>query len=1324
MYSEPLLRSMVPGPPINSPIFGAKLEDAIQISHIPGKPLVPAVLYRCAVFLEAKGIDEVGLYRVPGSHANVQRLRKLFDTGKDYDLLAMKGTDPNDIATLLKLYLRECLVFAPTLSIGSVLFKALLGGYYDGVDNSADRYMGLRIVWGGLLQDVEYNVQEWSENEVEDSDELQQFGTGRDHATVGKEEYIESDMQQHQYHFRQHKDHHNIYHQRSMSNISPFSDHNATSASLTVTTLSNEFGPLNLEEYSDTVRTISNPFISDDLEGGTFTGVTRCDELSLMNAMLLKEETATKTVSEALLSQPESDTDKATQTPEALLDLSSAKTSPDLRELMSSPPPPNDAGTPSTRTPTLPLSISTLGQRPLLHRLTRQGSPRFQGWKPSTNTTPKSNHRSSCGNKENSNKENSPSEKQNTFTLRASYSSLNNRRSTPSILTRTPFMPRISTRMTPSAVGATSTSFSLPPDLAHPATSAEPSAPHSDIQGPCTLSSHEQKVTEHSQGTHAFDNDQIHGGRNLAENEAEEHRFNDVLDDHQSPHKPQSSTTVAGELAGSGAFDNDFPQLTSQQLVDVHPTSHIPAVSSTLPKQVDHIRVFGQNQTNAINLNETHETDRSALKQHQSYLRAAFDHMEMGMKAMRDGLQASHTQDQEMSKYLVISSEHERFVTMEAQLRKEMDEQERILKDQCLKAEKETHGNAEQIKDLKVTIQRLQESCQDLSKDRDNLRATCSDLNQSSSKLQEEWSLEKQGLLNKFSELQYVIDEGRRRYQQQADEILGHQEKNVELQQSLEDKDKKLHAQIKLVEKQEQTITLLVSEAEKVKDSLEKECKMQIRANELECQSFLSKVECLETKLCKAEADLTRTLAQLSASKDETMAVERRYNVLVQDTKKPSVASINVGTADNPECDSYLLLVQLQRSFNAMKSENDEMTSVLASSKAQLGTVLKDNLSLAQALKVGNKENTTRTDAELVEQTQRQENMKLNNQISVVNSECQRLQSANNILQEDIGRLQLENERLKESKVTHATQMDSIIKDYTTRFEDIRMRDKVESQNQIQKNQYQLRELESNLEQKITEHAKEKEDLEREWMAKIEDLKSSYHTEISNLQDRIKELQDTSAAAQSMQISPMRLTEIAKMSSIRSESSIGDIFKWPQDVELSATYPHHSQTDVMAAQVEAEMTASSRSKKKRKSAQSTPAKGSLDDSQGTRKAQKRKPSRATRSQTSPAEESIIATDVVSAMEPSTSIVTLRLGARAAKLEDVDKSGAATVTSIATEDHSDDGVKDFEIKGYTAPPAPKRSYGSSGRRLLIDAMEVHAAKSPAKGSGNKSIRTPQ
>ncbi|KAF9127847.1 hypothetical protein BGW39_005511 [Mortierella sp. 14UC] len=214
-----------------TPLFGSSLEEAVRMSHIPGTPMVPAILVRCAEFLEAKGIDEVGLYRVPGSHASVQKLKLMFDSGKDHNLLAMDAIDPNDIATLLKLYLRELptpllpavfleqfqtllstdrqichnlrgiliglprpnyvvlsylchhlsriaahadktkmnvsnlgVVFAPTLSIGSVLFKALLGGYYDTVDSAESREKGLKIVWGGLLQEVEYDVSEWPED--------------------------------------------------------------------------------------------------------------------------------------------------------------------------------------------------------------------------------------------------------------------------------------------------------------------------------------------------------------------------------------------------------------------------------------------------------------------------------------------------------------------------------------------------------------------------------------------------------------------------------------------------------------------------------------------------------------------------------------------------------------------------------------------------------------------------------------------------------------------------------------------------------------------------------------------------------------------------------------------------------------------------------------------------------------------------------------------------------------------------------------------------------------------------------------------------------
>ncbi|KAF8959196.1 hypothetical protein BGZ46_001815 [Entomortierella lignicola] len=217
----------------SSPIFGAGLEDAVRMSHIPDTPMVPAVLFRCVEYLEVKGVDEVGLYRVPGSHASVQKLKKMFDTGKDLNLLTMDAIDPNDIATLLKLYLRElptpllpavfleqfqsvistdrqvchslrgillrlprtnyvvlsflchhlsriaahsektkmnvsnlAVVFAPTLSIGSVLFKALLGGYYDAEDSAESRERGLKIVWGGLLQEFDYGEDEdWPEEE-------------------------------------------------------------------------------------------------------------------------------------------------------------------------------------------------------------------------------------------------------------------------------------------------------------------------------------------------------------------------------------------------------------------------------------------------------------------------------------------------------------------------------------------------------------------------------------------------------------------------------------------------------------------------------------------------------------------------------------------------------------------------------------------------------------------------------------------------------------------------------------------------------------------------------------------------------------------------------------------------------------------------------------------------------------------------------------------------------------------------------------------------------------------------------------------------------
>lgn len=64
-------------------VFGLPLEDAVRISKISASTGVPAVVTRCIEYLDIMGIEEVGLYRVPGSTTNVSRLKAMFDSGKD-----------------------------------------------------------------------------------------------------------------------------------------------------------------------------------------------------------------------------------------------------------------------------------------------------------------------------------------------------------------------------------------------------------------------------------------------------------------------------------------------------------------------------------------------------------------------------------------------------------------------------------------------------------------------------------------------------------------------------------------------------------------------------------------------------------------------------------------------------------------------------------------------------------------------------------------------------------------------------------------------------------------------------------------------------------------------------------------------------------------------------------------------------------------------------------------------------------------------------------------------------------------------------------------
>lgn len=91
-------------------VFGAPLAEAVHYnSPVDVRVPVPAVVYRCIQYLDARGAtSEEGIFRLSGSNIIIKQLRERFNTESDVNLLA----DPNyydihAVASLLKMYLRE-----------------------------------------------------------------------------------------------------------------------------------------------------------------------------------------------------------------------------------------------------------------------------------------------------------------------------------------------------------------------------------------------------------------------------------------------------------------------------------------------------------------------------------------------------------------------------------------------------------------------------------------------------------------------------------------------------------------------------------------------------------------------------------------------------------------------------------------------------------------------------------------------------------------------------------------------------------------------------------------------------------------------------------------------------------------------------------------------------------------------------------------------------------------------------------------------------------------------------------------------------------------
>ena len=110
--------------------FGAPLADAVE--YCPPKDIgevyLPAVVYRCIQYLEAKNASmEEGIFRMSGSTTLIKNLKNRFNAEGDFDLLATEQHyDIHAVASLLKQYLRDLPAMILTREL-HMKFLAVLG---------------------------------------------------------------------------------------------------------------------------------------------------------------------------------------------------------------------------------------------------------------------------------------------------------------------------------------------------------------------------------------------------------------------------------------------------------------------------------------------------------------------------------------------------------------------------------------------------------------------------------------------------------------------------------------------------------------------------------------------------------------------------------------------------------------------------------------------------------------------------------------------------------------------------------------------------------------------------------------------------------------------------------------------------------------------------------------------------------------------------------------------------------------------------------------------------------------------------------------------
>ncbi|XP_054630733.1 rho GTPase-activating protein 25 [Dunckerocampus dactyliophorus] len=90
---------------VPSGVFGKSLKDTVMYEQRFGPHMVPILVQKCAEYIREHGLNEEGIFRLPGQDNSVKQFRDAFDAGERPSFPS--DTDVHTVASLLKLYLRE-----------------------------------------------------------------------------------------------------------------------------------------------------------------------------------------------------------------------------------------------------------------------------------------------------------------------------------------------------------------------------------------------------------------------------------------------------------------------------------------------------------------------------------------------------------------------------------------------------------------------------------------------------------------------------------------------------------------------------------------------------------------------------------------------------------------------------------------------------------------------------------------------------------------------------------------------------------------------------------------------------------------------------------------------------------------------------------------------------------------------------------------------------------------------------------------------------------------------------------------------------------------